>query len=369
MFMGLNMQSARRDLFCRIFFTAALLLVVAQGLVAQGASASPSTGSGDASQKALSGPQNQTAGPRGTPNSSNPLRLGAGDLVEVSVYNVPELSTKARVSSEGDIYLPLVDYVRVGGLTADQAQASIQQKLADGGFVKNPHVSVFVQEYAWQGASVLGEVSRPGIYPVMGQPRLFDVISAAGGFTEKAGQSITVTHRNEPDKPVTVPLARNAIDTTEGNVPIYPGDTIVVRKGDVVYVVGEVGKPSGFLMDGGHLTVLQAIALSGGTTRIAKLSGTRILRKSPTGITETTVALKKILEAKSPDVAMQADDILFVPASAAKAAAGPWTRFCRPQALSPLWPCTSFSARLGNFQAATAGRGGFLSSRSSRTST
>jgi polysaccharide export outer membrane protein len=151
---------------------------------------------------------------------------------------------------------------------------------------------------------------------------LFDVISAAGGFTERAGQSITVTHRNQPDKPLTVPLARNAVDSTEGNVPIYPGDTIVVRKGDVVYVVGEVGKPSGFLMDGGHLTVLQAIALAGGTTRIAKLSGARILRKSPTGITETTVALKKILQAKSPDVAMQADDILFVPTSAAKAAAG-----------------------------------------------
>jgi polysaccharide export outer membrane protein len=323
MFMGLKMQSARRDLFCRIFFIPALLLVVAQGLVAQAASAPPASGSGDASQKALPAPQNQTAGPpRGTSNSSNPLRLGTGDLVEVSVYNVPELSTKTRVSSEGDIYLPLVDYVRVGGLTPDQAQTSIQQKLSDGGFVKNPHVSVFVHEYASQGASVLGEVAKPGIYPVMGQQRLFDVISAAGGFTEKAGQSITVTHRNQPDQPVTVPLARNAIDSTEGNVPIYPGDTIVVRKGDVVYVVGEVGRPSGFLMDGGHLTVLQAIALAGGTTRVAKLSGTRILRKSPTGITETTVALKKILEAKSPDLAMQADDILFVPASVAKAAAG-----------------------------------------------
>jgi polysaccharide biosynthesis/export protein len=313
MFLGLKMQSARRALFCRFFSTAALLSVMAQGLLAQAASPS---------QKALSAAPNQAAEPPGTPISSNLLRLGTGDLVEVSVYNVPELSTKARVSSEGDIYLPLVDYVRVGGLTADQAQAAIQQKLSDGGFVKNPHVSVFVQEYASQGASVLGEVARPGIYPVMGQQRLFDVISAAGGFTEKAGQSITVTHRNQPEKPVTVPLARNAIDNAEGNVPVYPGDTIVVRKGDVVYVVGEVGKPSGFLMDGGHLTVLQVIALAGGTTRVAKLSGTRILRKSPTGITETTVALKKILEAKSPDVAMQADDILFVPTSAAKAAAG-----------------------------------------------
>jgi polysaccharide biosynthesis/export protein len=263
-----------------------------------------------------------TQNPSASETSVSPLRLGPGDLVEVSVYNVSELSTKARVSGEGNLYLPLVDYVHVGGLTADQAQALIQRKLSDGGFVKNPHVSLLVQEYASQGASVLGEVARPGIYPVLGEQRLFDVISAAGGFTEKAGQSVTVTHRNQPDKPVMVPLARNATDSPQGNIPVFPGDTIVVRKGDVVYVVGEVGRPSGFLMDGGHLTVLQAIALAGGTTRIAKLSGARILRKGPAGITETTVELKRILEAKSPDVAMQADDILFVPTSAAKAAAG-----------------------------------------------
>ena len=187
------------------------------------------------------GPTNSSFRNPGAANSSNTLRLGTGDLVEVSVYNVPELSTKARVSSEGDIYLPLVDYVRVGGLTADEAQALIQKRLSDGGFVKNPHVSVFVQEYASQGASVLGEVARPGIYPVLGQQRLFDVISAAGGFTEKAGQSITVTHRDHVDKPVTVPLTRNATDSPEGNIAVFPGDTIVVRKADVVYVVGEVG--------------------------------------------------------------------------------------------------------------------------------
>jgi polysaccharide biosynthesis/export protein len=279
--------------------------------------------SGPASQgQSSSAPKVSAAETSGTSNSTSPLRLGTGDLVEISVYNVPELSTRARVSSEGDIYLPLVDYVHVGGLSAHQAEELIQGRLSDGGFVKNPHVSLFVQEYASQGASVLGEVARPGIYPVLGQQRLFDVISAAGGFTEKAGQSITVTRRTQPDKPVTVPLARNATDSPEGNIAVFPGDTIVVRKADVIYVVGEVGRPSGFMMEGGRLTVLQAIALAGGTTRIAKLSGARILRKGPAGISETPVELKKILEAKSPDMAMQPEDILFVPTSAAKAAAG-----------------------------------------------
>jgi polysaccharide export outer membrane protein len=249
------------------------------------------------------------------------LRLSPGDLVELSVYNVPELATRARVSNRGDIYLPLIDYVHVAGLTAEETQAVIQQKLSDGGFVKNPHATVFVETYVSQGASLLGEVGRPGIYPVVGQQRLFDVISAAGGFTEKAGRSITITHRGQPDKPLVVPLARNVSDNPDSNVFVYPGDTIVVRKADIVYVVGDVGRPSGFAMDSGHLTVLQVIALAGGTTKTAKLSSVRLLRKGPEGVNETPIPLKKILEAKAPDLQMQADDILFVPTSAAKAAA------------------------------------------------
>ena len=261
-------------------------------------------------------------GENGTTHPGSSLRLEAGDLVEVGVYNVPELTTKARVSSKGEIYLPLIDYVHVTGLTAEEAEGRIQKRLSDGGFVKNPHVTLFVDQYASQGASVLGEVARPGVYPVPGQQRLFDLISAAGGFTEKAGRSITDTHRDQPDKPVTVPLSRNVSDNPESNIPVLPGDTIIVRKADLVYVVGDVGRPSGFLMDSGHLTVLQAIALAGGTTRTANLGGARIIRRGPDGLSETPVELKKILRAKAPDVTMQADDILFVPTSAAKVFAG-----------------------------------------------
>jgi polysaccharide biosynthesis/export protein len=255
-------------------------------------------------------------------NPTTVLRVEAGDLVEVAVYNVPELTTKARVSSKGEIYLPLIDYVHVAGLTAEEAEGLIQKRLSDGGFVKNPHVTLFVDQYATQGASILGEVARPGVYPVPGDQRLFDLISAAGGFTEKAGRSIAITHRDQPDKPITVPLSRNANDNPESNVPILPGDTIIVRKADLIYVVGDVGRPSGFLMDGAHLTVLQAIAMAGGTTRTANLDGARIIHRRTDGLSETPVELKKILRAKAPDVTMQADDILFVPTSAAKVFAG-----------------------------------------------
>jgi polysaccharide export outer membrane protein len=246
------------------------------------------------------------------------LRLGSGDLIDVTVYNVPDLTTKTRVGTNGDVYLPLIDYVHVAGLTAEQAQNLIQKRLADGGFIKDPHVSVFVDQYSSDGVSVLGEVARPGIFPAVGEQRLFDLISAAGGLTEKAGHSITITHRGESNQSESISLSRNLADNPANNVAIYPGDTIIVRKADVVYVVGDVGKPSGFLMDSGHLTVLQAIALAGGTTRTAKLGAARIIRKGPGGTSETPVHLKQMLEAKTPDLPMQAEDILFVPTSSGK---------------------------------------------------
>jgi len=236
----------------------------------------------------------------------------------VSVYNVPELETKSRVGSNGDIYLPLIDYVHLAGLTVDEAQTVIEKRLSDGSFVKNPHVTLFVNESASQGINVLGEVTRPGVYPVVGDPHLFDIVSLAGGFTEKAGQSIAVTHRNQSDKTVTVPLTRKLADTPANNIAVFPGDTIVVHKADVVYVVGDVGHPSGFLMDTENLTVLKAIALAGGTNRTAKLNGAKIIRKGASGMIETPVELKKMLSAKAPDMPMQGDDILFVPSSSSK---------------------------------------------------
>ncbi len=255
-------------------------------------------------------------------SADSSLRLGIGDLLEFGVYNVSELSTKTRVGNNGDIYLPLIDYVHVAGLTTEEAQAIIEKRLSDGGFLNNPHVTLFIDEYASQGASVLGEVGHPGVYPVLGDRHLFDLISAAGGLSDKAGRSIVVVHRNQPDKPVAVPLTRNVSDNLDSNIAVFPGDTVTVRRADVVYVVGDVNKPSGFLMDTGNLTVLKAIALAGGTNRTAKLGGAKIIRKGPTGMTETSVQLKRILQAKAPDMPLEAEDILFVPSSAAKTITG-----------------------------------------------
>lgn len=256
-----------------------------------------------------------------TPDQSILVKLGPGDLIEVSVYNVPELATKARVSNSGDVYLPLIDYVHVDGLTQEEAQTLIEKRLTDGGFVRSPHVTIFVDEAASQGVTIIGEVSKPGIYPDVSDHKLYEVISQAGGFSPSASRKIAVIRRNQPE-PIRINLPRNLADDLSGNIDILPGDTINVPRAPIIYVVGDVGRPSGLLVDNGSLTVLQALALAGGTNRTAKMGGARIIRKTPTGMTETNVQLKKMLEAKVPDVTLQGDDILFVPVSAGKLIAG-----------------------------------------------
>jgi polysaccharide export outer membrane protein len=274
--------------------------------------------SGAADSKAPNAPATPAV-TEGTPESL--LRLGAGDLVEVGVYNVPELSTKARIGNSGDVYLPLIDYVHVAGLTVEEAQLLIQKRLEDGGFVHGAHVTIFLDESASQGVTILGEVAKPGIYPVMGERKLFDFLSAAGGFTPSAGRKVSIIRQHSQEAPISVTLPRNLADDLQDDVEILPGDTISVPRAPIVYVVGDVGRPAGLLVDNGSLTVLQALALAGGTNHTAKMSGVRIIRRSPEGMTETRLPLKKMLEAKAPDVTLQADDILFVPLSGVRVAA------------------------------------------------
>jgi polysaccharide export outer membrane protein len=248
------------------------------------------------------------------------VKLGPGDLIEIGVYNVPELATKARVSGSGDVYLPLIDYVHIDGLTLEEAQALIEKRLEDGGFVRSPHVTIFVDDATSQGITLLGEVSRPGIYPEAADHKLYAIISEAGGFTASAARRVDIIRQGKTET-IHIDLPRNLSDDLSGNVDVQPGDTITVPRAPIVYVVGDVGRPSGLLIDNGRLTVLQALALAGGANHTAKLGDTRIIRKTPAGMTETKVQLKKMLEAKTPDITLQADDILFIPISGLRVAA------------------------------------------------
>jgi polysaccharide export outer membrane protein len=263
---------------------------------------------------------NETSASPATPLSSEIL-IGPGDLLEVSVFGA-DYTKQVRVSGTGEITLPFTNNVKVSGLTTSQAEALIAKRLSDGGYFNDPKVSVLDKEFATQGVSVLGEVQKPGTYPMPGPRNLFDALSAAGGLTQRAGNTVWVTHRSQPQQPEVISLA-NGKDSAQQNIQVYPGDTVVVSKAGIVYVVGDVRLPGGFIMESSRMTVLQAVAMAQGPNPTAALDSARLIRKSAAttnGPQEIGISLKKIMSAKSPDMDLQAEDILFVPASAAKTA-------------------------------------------------
>jgi polysaccharide biosynthesis/export protein len=251
------------------------------------------------------------------------VTIASGDLLEVTVYGLEDMAQRVRVDSDGNVSLQLLGQVHVAGLTPQAAEKQLDALSVQKGILKDPHFAVFVKEDVQGGVSVLGEVSKPGIYELEGTRHLLEVISAAGGVTNKAGSTANVTRRDDPGRVIAVKLTDEGQDPAS-NVPIYPGDTVVVSKAPLVYVVGEVQRPSGLVMENGEpITVLQAIALAQGTTKNAKLGSTRIIRKSADGsYQEIPLALGDMLKAKKPDIALQKEDILFIPTSLTKTVMG-----------------------------------------------
>jgi polysaccharide export outer membrane protein len=216
--------------------------------------------------------------------------------------------------------MPLVGYVHIAGLSSDQAQQAISDELRRRNIVKNPQVSVFVKEYTNSEISVAGEVVRPGVFSALGPHRLLDVLEQAGGLTEKASDTIAISHRGT-NEVTTVHLSDDALETARGNIELRPGDTVVVPKAGIVYVLGEVGKPGGYALNSsGGVTVLQVVSAAGGPTRLAAVSGTKMVRRTPAGLKEIPVPLKELLRAKVADMQVLPGDILYVPSSRVKSA-------------------------------------------------
>ena len=254
--------------------------------------------------------------------SASAIRIGPGDLLELKVFGAPELGSTVRVSGAGEINVALIGTIKTAGLTPEQAQTEIERRLRDGGYLRDPHVDILVKEFASQGISVLGEVTHPGLYPLLGSPRLLDAIAAAGGTTARAGKTVLVTRRNDLDAPQKVLLSLSAEQVSTHDIELRPGDTVVVSRTGIVYVSGDVHTPGGFVMDQNeNLTVLQALALAQGLNPTASLGRARIIRRHEGTLKESPVALKEIMEAKSPDIELQDADVLFVPSSTSKSAA------------------------------------------------
>jgi polysaccharide export outer membrane protein len=254
------------------------------------------------------------------PANSSALVIGPGDEVEVTVYGAPDLSGHTRVSADGNISMPLIDYVRIAGLSSSEAQAAIEAKLRENNILNDPQVSVYVKDYNSSGISVSGEVAKPGFYSALGPHRLFDVLQAAGGTTDKADNKVVISHRDQKDA-TTLSISKNPAEMAASNVVLQPGDTVVVLKAGIVYVLGAVTRPGGYVLNStGGLTVLQVVAVAAGPTRFASAGKTRLLRRTENGFQEQQINLTKLLRGKAHDVPIRNEDILFVPSNALKEA-------------------------------------------------
>jgi polysaccharide biosynthesis/export protein len=256
-------------------------------------------------------------------------RIGQDDLVEVSVFEVPELGGSGRVSAAGLIPLPLVGEIHAAGKTPQEMARLIETALKSSGYVNDPHVTVFVREYASQPVSIIGAVKMPGIYQLKGHKSLLEMLAMAQGLDMTAGKTITVI-RGKGSNPLTTEPADDATQTKilnieelfagtspELNIQILPGDVINVPQAGSVFVVGEVSRPGEFILrQGKDVTVTQAAALGGGFSRDAKLKECLIIRAQADGTKiEIPVNMQKVLQRSLQDVLMKPNDILYVPSN------------------------------------------------------
>lgn len=248
----------------------------------------------------------------------NDYRIGPKDLLEITVFGLPELTQTARVAEDGSITMPLLGKVDVAGLTAQELEAKLASVL-DQQYTKGARVTVFIREY--QKISILGAVGRPGQYEIVGPTRLLQAIAQAGGLTSQAMTELHVYRVDKDGRQTTTTI--NVQDlivrgNQELNIELLPKDVISVPI-DIqqnVFVYGEVTSPGAIpYMASKKITLLQAIAQAGGTTEWAKRSKVVIKRKERGSGKEIKIKvnLKKLISGKLADIVLEEGDVVIVP--------------------------------------------------------
>ncbi len=251
-------------------------------------------------------------------NTPETLVIGPGDTIHIQVLDTPELEQHPRVTDAGEVPLIGVGNLSVVGLTPSGAASKIRERLISMHYMNHPDVTVTIEQYATQVVSVLGEVKTPGAYSISTPRSILSVVALAGGLTNVADYRITIQRRDPSQPPISYTLSNNARTAIADEVQVFPGDTVIVPKAGIAYVLGDVTRPGGFVMQNLHsqLTVLQAVALAGGTPPSAVPSHARLIRKLPDGgYQETAVNFSAMQKGKQPDIIMQPDDVLYMPFS------------------------------------------------------
>jgi polysaccharide export outer membrane protein len=266
--------------------------------------------------------------------SPREYKIGPQDLLEITVFECEKLNKTVRVSSQGNVSLPLLGVLKVKGLTADELEKEVRSLLAEK-YIQDPQVNVLIKEYRNQRISVMGAVKSPGVFDVTGAKTILDMLATAGGLKEDAGQLLFLlrppseeeTPKKEKGfynrKPETFVIDLEGL-LVEGNLglnlPLLHGDVINVPVVGKIFVGGDVKNPGGF-MKGKKLTLSQAIISAGGLNFKANGSETKIIRYSEKGTDKEvlTFDVYAIQKGKAEDPYLKENDIVFVPTSGTKA--------------------------------------------------
>jgi len=277
------------------------------------------------------------AAPSPAPLSDEYL-INPNDVLDVDVYDVPELSHTYTVSPSGAVTVPLLpNPLQAAGLTPDQFARAMEEAFRQSGRLRRPEIAVWVKQPRTLPVIVDGAVRNPLVLPEIGRTRLVDILAQCGGLADGAGTNVTITRgplalrdlaiEGGLAAPTLTIELKKVMDGSDpaSTIAVWPGDRVSVERAGVYYVLGEVRTPGGYTLKNARdeLTVLRAVALAGDVTIVARKRKAMIIRKdpkAPNGREEIKVDLQSILTGRSPDPILQADDILFVPGSGGKKA-------------------------------------------------
>lgn len=208
--------------------------------------------------------------------------VGEGDVLKITVYAHPDLTTTTRVEGDGTIFFPLIGQVKVAGLTISGISHKISALLADG-YVISPQVTIFIEEFRSQKVTIMGQVNKPGLYELKGHTTFLEILSRAGDLSKDAGDKAIVKRKtaeaDAAEKVIVIDIKKLIeMGDISQNIPILDGDNIYVMKAGLFYVTGEVKKPDAYKHENGT-TVIMALTRAGGFTDKASTGRVRIIRK------------------------------------------------------------------------------------------
>ncbi len=262
-------------------------------------------------------------GTEAAPEDIARIPMVAGDLLGIQVFDAPDLSGPYTVDAAGNLTLPLVGKIHVAGLTLAESQAEIVEALKSGGYILKPSVSITVQQYVPTYVTVLGEVQSPGRFLLLASHPLQQVLAMAGGPTLLATGVVEIKRKTEgTEEKIDLKINPGSTADAARETEILPGDEISLPRAGVVYVLGGVFRPGGYVMqEDGHLNLPQAIALASGTTMQASIHSMRVLRRGTDGsLEEIDVDYRRMMAGEVPPLPLQPQDVVYVPISKAKAA-------------------------------------------------